>query len=71
MNSKTTITLSAATIAAVVLLFATGPIVGSQQAFAYGYGGYGGYGYHHHHHYYGGYGGYGGPYYGGYGDYGY
>jgi hypothetical protein len=39
------ITLSIADIAAVVLLFATGPIVGSQQALAYGW--HGGWGWHH------------------------
>ena len=32
MNTKTTITLSAAAIAASLLLFASGPLVGSQQA---------------------------------------
>jgi len=39
MNSKTTITLSAAAIAAVAILFASGPIVGSQQALAFGWNG--------------------------------
>jgi hypothetical protein len=39
MKSKTTITLSIAAIAAAALLFATGPIVGNQQALAYGWGG--------------------------------
>ncbi|MFY9868968.1 MAG: hypothetical protein WAK17_04560 [Candidatus Nitrosopolaris sp.] len=48
MKSKTTITLSTAAIAAVALLFATGPIVGSQQALAFGWGGWhGGWGWHH------------------------
>ena len=45
MNSKTTITLSTMAIAAVVLLFASGPVVGSQQALAFGWGG-GGWGWH-------------------------
>ncbi|MFZ0512092.1 MAG: hypothetical protein WAM14_10840 [Candidatus Nitrosopolaris sp.] len=49
--SLTTITFSTMAIAAVAILFALGPMVGNQQAFAYG--GSGGYGYHHHH-YYGG-----------------
>ncbi|MGC2680508.1 MAG: hypothetical protein WA323_01485, partial [Candidatus Nitrosopolaris sp.] len=48
MNTKTTITLSTTAIAAVVLLFASGPIVGSQQALAFGWGGGGwGGGWHH------------------------
>jgi hypothetical protein len=48
MKSKTTITLSIAAIAAAALLFATGPIVGNQQALAYGWGGWhGGGGWHH------------------------
>jgi hypothetical protein len=54
MNTKTTITLSTTAIAAVVLLFASGPIVGSQQALAFGWGGggwgggwHGGWGWHH------------------------
>jgi hypothetical protein len=38
MNSKTIITLSTMAIAAVALVFASGPIVGNQQAFAYYYG---------------------------------
>ncbi|MGB6528974.1 MAG: hypothetical protein WBF33_12780 [Candidatus Nitrosopolaris sp.] len=55
MNSKTTMAFSTMTIAAVVLLFASGPIV-QNQAFAanlYGSGlvGYHG-GYGHHYHYY-------------------
>ena len=41
MKTKTTITLSIAAIAAAALLFATGPIVGNQQALAYGWGGWG------------------------------
>ncbi|MGB7955238.1 MAG: hypothetical protein WCF23_14765 [Candidatus Nitrosopolaris sp.] len=45
MNSKTSIALSTVAIAAVVLLFASGPIVGNQLAFAGGDN-------HHHHHYY-------------------
>jgi hypothetical protein len=43
MNSKTTVALSTIAIAAVVLLFASGPIVGNQLAFAWG-------DFHHHHH---------------------
>jgi hypothetical protein len=42
MKSKTTVALSIAAIAAVALLFTAGPIVGTQQALAYGsYGGWG------------------------------
>ena len=37
MNSKATITISTLTIAAVALLFASGPIAGNQQALAYVY----------------------------------
>ncbi|MFY9798980.1 MAG: hypothetical protein WAJ93_25100 [Candidatus Nitrosopolaris sp.] len=48
MKSKTTITLSIAAIAAVALLFATGPIVGNQQALAYGWGWHHGWGWHRH-----------------------
>jgi hypothetical protein len=65
MNSKTSISLSSVAIAVVVLLFATGPIVQNQQAFAanlYGsglvryHGGYGYHGYYHgHYRYYHGY----------------
>ena len=40
MKSKTTITLSIAAIAAAVLLFAAGPIVGNEQALSYGWGGW-------------------------------
>ena len=48
MKSKTTITLSIAAIAVRTLLFCTGPIVGNQQALAYGWGGWhGGGGWHH------------------------
>jgi hypothetical protein len=36
MNSKTTMALSTLAIAAVVLLFASGPLVGNQSAFAGG-----------------------------------
>ncbi|MGB6534096.1 MAG: hypothetical protein WBF33_38950 [Candidatus Nitrosopolaris sp.] len=43
MNSKTTITFGTTAIAAVALLFTSGPIVGNQQALAYVY---------HHGHYY-------------------
>ncbi len=53
LNRQGTIFLSTIAIAAVAILFVLGPIVGNQQAFAYGY---------HYHHYYGGYGGYGGGY---------
>ena len=35
MKSKTIVTLSTAAIAAVALLFASGPIIGTQQALAY------------------------------------
>ncbi|MFZ0514173.1 MAG: hypothetical protein WAM14_21385 [Candidatus Nitrosopolaris sp.] len=52
MNSKLFMTFSAMAIAAVVLLFASGPIVGNQQALAYGYHGHGHYYYHGHGHYY-------------------
>jgi hypothetical protein len=44
MNSKTSLALSTIAIAAVVLLFASGPIVGNHLAFA------GGDNNHHHHH---------------------
>ena len=37
MNSKATMTFSTLAIAAVALLFASGPIVGNQQALAYVY----------------------------------
>jgi hypothetical protein len=56
MNSKTSKSLSTVAIAVVVLLFASGPIVQNQQAFAanlYGSGlvrYHGGYGYHGHYH---------------------
>ena len=59
MNSKATMTISSLAIAAVALLFASGPIVGNQQAQAYVY--YHGQYYHHglyyrhpyyYHHYY-------------------
>ena len=44
MNSKTTITFSTMGIAAVIILFALGPII-VNQAFAYGgFAGYGSYG---------------------------
>jgi hypothetical protein len=43
MNPKTSIVFSIASIAAVVLLFASDPIVGNQLAFADGHH------YHHHH----------------------
>jgi uncharacterized membrane protein len=73
LNRQRSIFLSTIAIVAVAILFALGPIVGNQQAFAYGgYGGnsyhhhyYGGNSYHHHYyHHYGG-GGYGGGGYGG------
>jgi hypothetical protein len=79
MNSKTTIVFSIAAIAAVALLFASGPIISSQQTLAFvvvhghagfyhGHGFYHGYGFYHHP-YYGhgfdhGYGFYHHPYYG-------
>ena len=56
MNSKTNIVFSAVAIAVAVLLFASGPIVQNQQAFAanlYGSGlvrYHGGYGHHGHYH---------------------
>ncbi|MGA9153046.1 MAG: hypothetical protein WBZ36_20910 [Candidatus Nitrosopolaris sp.] len=67
MNSKTTISLSTMAIAAVVLLFASGPIVGSQQALAFlvvhpgwgwhhGWGWHGGWGWHRHWGWHGGWG---------------
>ncbi|MGB6591356.1 MAG: hypothetical protein WBE68_07600 [Candidatus Nitrosopolaris sp.] len=71
MNSKTTIAFSTMAIAAVALLFASGPTVGNQQAQAYVYVhhfgfhhfgfhhfGFHHFGFHHfgfHHHYYGHY----------------
>ena len=49
MNTRTAISLSSAAIAAVALLFGTGPIVGTQQALAFGWGGWhGGWGWHRH-----------------------
>ncbi|HET8685430.1 MAG TPA: hypothetical protein VFM18_02055 [Methanosarcina sp.] len=45
MNSRTGTTLCAVTIAVAVLLFASGPVVGDRQAYAY-------YGYHAYHHHY-------------------
>ena len=42
MNTKTTITLAPAAIAASLLLFASGPLVGSQQALAQWNGGWNG-----------------------------
>ena len=59
MNSKTNIVFSAVAIAVAVLLFASGPIVQNQQAFAanlYGSGlvrYHGGYGHHGHYGYHG------------------
>ncbi|MFZ0512529.1 MAG: hypothetical protein WAM14_13055 [Candidatus Nitrosopolaris sp.] len=47
LNSKRTMVLSTLAIAAVVLLFASGPIVGNQQALA----SYHGHHYYYHHHY--------------------
>ena len=46
MNPKTSIVFSITSIATVVLLFASGPIVGNQLAFADGH-----HYYNHHHHY--------------------
>jgi hypothetical protein len=51
MSSSTSVSLSVIGIAALVLLFASGPIIGKQQAVAYVY--YHGHHYHGHHgHYY-------------------
>ena len=50
MNPNTTLSLSVVAIAALVLLFASGPIIGKQQAVAYVY--------YHGHHYHGHYGHY-------------
>jgi hypothetical protein len=55
MNSKTGITFSIAAIAAVIVLFASGPVVGNQQALAANFAGsgfmggpfHGGFGFHH------------------------
>jgi hypothetical protein len=41
MKSKTTLALSTAAMAALALLFAAGPVVGTQQALAYQHGGSG------------------------------
>jgi hypothetical protein len=49
MNSKTSVALSVA-IAAVVLLFASGPIIGNHQALASGHDHFGHHDHHHHHH---------------------
>ena len=48
MNSKIGVAFSVAAIAAVIVLFASGPIVATQQAFAgFGFGGFnGGFGFH-------------------------
>ncbi|MGC1930195.1 MAG: hypothetical protein WA667_14575 [Candidatus Nitrosopolaris sp.] len=51
MNSKTTMAFSTMTIAVLVLLFASGPIVGNQQASAANLAGSGLVHYHHYHHY--------------------
>jgi hypothetical protein len=64
MKSKTTVALSIAAISAVALLFAVGPLVGTQQVLAYGwYGGWhhgwgwhGGWGWHRHWWWHGGWG---------------
>ena len=60
MNSNTTLSLSVAAIAALVLLFASGPIVSHHQALAVVivHGHYGGYFPHYHYGYYGHYGHY-------------
>ena len=51
MNSNTTLSLSVVAIAALVLLFASGPMIGKQQAVAYVYY-HGHYGHYYHGHYY-------------------
>ena len=51
MNSNTTVSLSVVAIAALVLLFASGPIIGKQQAVAYVYY-HGHHGHYYHGHYY-------------------
>jgi hypothetical protein len=74
MKSKTAITFTTMAIAAVALLFGSGPILGNQPAFAYYYG-YHHFYYHHfhpyyYHHFYGHYGhfyGHYGHFYGHYG----
>ena len=60
MNSNTTLSLSVAAIAALVLLFASGPIVSHHQALAVVivHGHYGGYFPHYHYGYHGHYGHY-------------
>jgi hypothetical protein len=60
MYSKTSVSLSSVAIAALVLVFASGPIVSHHQALAVVivHGHYGGYFPHYHHGYYGHYGGY-------------
>ena len=60
MNSNTTLSLSVAAIAAIVLLFASGPIVSHHQALAVVivHGHYGGYFPHYHYGYHGHYGHY-------------
>jgi hypothetical protein len=50
MNSKITVTFGTMAVAAAVLLFASGPIVGNEQALAYVYHFYRHY-YHHGHYY--------------------
>jgi hypothetical protein len=53
MNSKRSIVLSTVAIAAILVLFASGPIVANHQASAVVYGHYGHHGHHGHHgHYY-------------------
>jgi hypothetical protein len=51
MNSNTSLSLIVVAIAALVLLFASGPVIGKQQAVAYGYY-HGHYGHYYHGHYY-------------------
>ncbi|MGC2571013.1 MAG: hypothetical protein WA364_05825 [Candidatus Nitrosopolaris sp.] len=49
MNSKTGIAFSTTAIAAVIALFASGPIVANQQTQAFGFAGFHrGFGFHHH-----------------------
>jgi hypothetical protein len=72
MNSKIIMPFSTMAIAAVVLLFASGPIVADHHALAvvYHYGHYGHYHYHGHYHgHYGHYHGHYGHYHGHYGHY--
>lgn len=75
MNSKTGVAFSIAAIAAVIVLFASGPLVATHQAQAFGFGrghfGFGfhrgfGFGFHHFGFFHRGF-GFGGPWWGGWG----